>query len=65
MRLPQFAVQQKANKAGTKDYVQFVKEMRESGLDIQFRKVKAHSGVRWNERADLLAKEAIQRSRRW
>lgn len=55
----------KANKAGTKDYVQFVKEMRESGLDIQFRKVKAHSGVRWNERADLLAKEAIQRSRRW
>lgn len=55
----------KTNKAGTKSYVKFVKEMRESGLDIQFRKVKAHSGVKWNERADLLAKEAIQGSRRW
>jgi len=49
----------KANKEGTKEYVQFIKVMSKK-IDIQFVKVKAHSGDKYNEKADLLAKEALE-----
>lgn len=50
----------KANKEGTRAYVRFVQDARISGMQIDFKKVKGHSGVKWNERADELAKNAIQ-----
>lgn len=48
-----------ANKEGTKKYVQFIKEQRDK-IQISFKKVKAHSGDKYNEIADGLAKQAIQ-----
>lgn len=49
----------KTNKAGTKEYKQFIKKYSEK-INIGFLKVKAHSGDKYNEVADMLAKEAIE-----
>lgn len=48
----------KAKKVGTIAYVNFYKEA-SSEVCIQFVKVKGHSGVRYNDLADKLAKEAL------
>lgn len=48
----------KANKPGTKRYQAFIAQKREM-LDIFFEKVAAHTGVKYNEWADKLAKEAL------
>lgn len=48
----------KTNKEGTKAYKQFYDSIKDR-LEVVFVKVKAHSGVKYNEEADILAKEAI------
>lgn len=48
----------KANKAGTQRYKEFVAKQREK-IDISFLKVAAHTGVKYNEMADQLAKAAL------
>ncbi|HFU7073113.1 TPA: viroplasmin family protein [Bacillus cereus] len=48
----------RANSQVAKDYVVFIKEMRRC-IDIEFYKVKAHSGVKYNELADELAKKSL------
>lgn len=48
----------KANKKGTLAYQSYYREI-SSKLKVHFIKVKAHSGDRYNEEADRLAKEAI------
>ena len=48
----------KANHALTQDYKAFVAEARKS-IKIDFVKVKAHAGNKYNELADKLAKEAL------
>ena len=48
----------KTNKKGTKMYKDYYDKIKDR-LDIEFVKVKAHSGVELNEEADLLAKKAI------
>ncbi len=48
----------KANKPGTIRYKQFVKEQREK-IKITFKKVAAHTGDKYNEMADELAKKAL------
>lgn len=48
----------KTNKKGTKLYKEYYDRMNKR-LDIVFIKVKAHSGVKYNEEADGLAKAAI------
>ena len=48
----------KANKQGTKDYADFCKNARKH-LDFTFRKVKGHSGDKYNDLADKLAKQAL------
>lgn len=48
----------KTNKNGTKMYKEFYDKMKDQ-IDIVFIKVKAHSGVEYNEEADGLAKKAI------
>lgn len=50
--------QWKANKEGTKFYKDYYNSIKDK-LDVVFIKVKAHSGVKYNEEADKLAKEAI------
>lgn len=50
----------KTQKECTKAYVQFVKD--HSDVEVTFMKVKAHSGNILNDRADLLAKEALKDS---
>lgn len=47
----------KANKDGTKEYKKFYDEVKKS-LEVEFIKVAAHSGVKYNELVDKLAKEA-------
>ncbi len=47
----------KARKSFTKAYAS---TMNNSGLRIHWKKVKSHSGNKWNERADLLARNAIR-----
>lgn len=48
----------KTNKKGTKDYLEFIKKYKKY-LEINFEKVKAHSGDLYNEEADKLAKIAL------
>ncbi len=48
----------KANKNGTKEYKKFYDGIKEK-LQVKFVKVKAHTGVEYNEMADRLAKESI------
>lgn len=50
--------QWKANKPITKEYVRFIQEKR-ALLQIEFTKVPAHSGVRFNEEVDAIAKNAL------
>ena len=47
-----------ANKEGTKAYQQYYDEIKKYG-DIKFVKVKGHSGDKYNDLADKLAKEAL------
>ncbi|MGO1470737.1 MAG: ribonuclease H family protein [Tissierella sp.] len=49
----------KTNKEGTKFYKKYYDSIKDK-LDVKFVKVKAHSGVKYNELADKLAKEAIE-----
>ncbi|MDR7855595.1 ribonuclease H family protein [Tissierella sp.] len=48
----------KTNKEGTKNYKAFYDSIKNK-LKVIFVKVKAHSGIEYNEEADKLAKEAI------
>ncbi|MBU5255738.1 viroplasmin family protein [Tissierella praeacuta] len=48
----------KTNKNGTKAYKEFYDSIK-SQLNVVFIKVKAHSGIKYNEEADKLAKEAM------
>lgn len=48
----------KATKEGTKKYAAFYKEISKY-LDVDFIKVKGHSGDKYNDMADALAKEAL------
>lgn len=48
----------KTNKDGTKAYKEFYDSIKDK-LNVVFVKVKAHSGIEYNEEADKLAKEAI------
>ena len=48
----------KANKKGTIEYVEFIEEYR-NWIEIEFIKVKAHSGDIYNEDADKIAKEFL------
>lgn len=48
----------KTNKDGTKAYKKFYDSIKDK-LNVKFIKVKAHSGIEYNEEADKLAKEAI------
>ncbi len=48
----------KTNKDGTKKYKQFFDEISKD-LEVSFIKVKAHTGVKYNEEADKLAKDAL------
>lgn len=48
----------KANKTGTKEYKRFYEGIKDK-VDVSFVKVKAHTGVEYNEMADRLAKESI------
>jgi ribonuclease HI len=50
--------QWKANKVITKNYVRFIQEKRNI-LEIEFVKVPAHSGVKFNEEVDAVAKNAL------
>ncbi|EGF86669.1 hypothetical protein HMPREF0433_01373 [Gemella sanguinis M325] len=51
----------KTNNNETKQYAQDVHDMQQQyGLNIQFEKVKGHSGVKYNELADSLADQAVQ-----
>ena len=49
-----------AKKLGTQRYRQFYQEVRQKGLNIYFHKVKGHSGDKYNELADQLAKRALE-----
>jgi viroplasmin and RNaseH domain-containing protein len=48
----------KANKKGTRDYQEYYNSIKNK-LNVEFRKVKAHSGDKYNDEADQLAKDAI------
>ncbi len=48
----------KTNKIGTQRYKAFIEEKRQE-ININFQKVVAHTGVKYNELADRLAKEAL------
>lgn len=49
----------KANKPGTLRYKEFIKESRKK-IKVTFNKVKAHTGDKYNEMADKLAKAALE-----
>lgn len=49
----------RANKTVSKDYVTYFKQYA-SEIEVIFVKVKAHSGIDFNERADQLAKDALK-----
>ena len=48
----------KANLKGTKAYQDFFEEQKDK-INVEFIHVRAHSGIKYNERADELAKEAL------
>lgn len=48
----------KTNKDGTRRYKEFYDEIKKD-LKVVFVKVKAHAGIKYNEEADKLAKEAL------
>lgn len=48
----------KRNKEGTKAYKEYIDE-NSKDIIIEFKKVKAHAGNKYNERADVLAKKAV------
>lgn len=48
----------KANKPGTRNYAEFCRQARKR-MRITFVKVKGHSGDRYNDEADVLAKKAL------
>lgn len=50
----------KANKEGTKKYRDIYKEYINKGLKVKFLKVKAHSGNKFNDKADMLAKKGLE-----
>lgn len=50
----------KANKEGTKELKTYYDSIK-SRLHVTFHKVKSHTGVRYNEMADRLAKEALMK----
>ena len=49
----------KANLPLTKDYKEFIKESRKK-IEIKFVKVKGHSGNKYNEMADKLARDVLK-----
>ncbi|MCC5894782.1 MAG: ribonuclease H family protein [Alkalibacterium sp.] len=49
----------RANKTVSKDYVTFYQKLAKE-ITVSFVKVKAHSGIDYNERADQLAKNALR-----
>ena len=51
----------KTNKEGTKGYKKYYDSIKDK-IKIIFIKVKAHSGIEYNEEADQLAKDAIMRN---
>ncbi len=51
--------QWKTNQAGTKAYKNYYQEKVRGNIDVRFKKVKAHSGDHYNDKADELAKKAI------
>lgn len=53
--------QWRAKKDYTQAYVEYYRKITNKGVKINFVKVKAHSGIKHNERADVLANEAIKR----
>jgi len=50
----------KTNKKLTKEYSDFMKSC---GMNIKWHKIKSHTGVKWNEEADRLANEAIEKKK--
>ncbi len=48
----------KTNKEGTRDYKRYYDSIKED-LEVSFIKVAAHAGIKYNEEADRLAKEAF------
>lgn len=48
----------KATKPGTQSYASYCNKAKEK-LDLSFVKVRGHSGDKWNDRADRLAREAL------
>ena len=48
----------KTNKSGTISYKQFYDEIKKS-VKVSFNKVKGHSGDKYNDVADRLAKDAL------
>ena len=56
-----FRSEWKTNKSGTQAYKAFYDAIKDD-LKVEFIKVPAHSGVKYNELADSLAKDAINES---
>lgn len=49
----------RANNPFTQKYVEYIETVK-SKIDIYFKKVKSHSGIKYNDEVDLLAKKAIE-----